>query len=91
MDFYDSNLTFLTISEDLDSIRKPVSNGEPNKVIRVNDIIGNSLKRIGTYKNLDNKQQVVALIDDVSRLVPFFLNFNEIFFRIYASTAENAT
>lgn len=31
----------------------------------INDIIGQSLKFVGAYKNLDNKKQVVALIDDV--------------------------
>lgn len=29
------------------------------------DVIGASLKYVGAYKNLDNKKQVVALIDDV--------------------------
>ena len=33
---------------------------------KVKDIIGRALPHIGTYKNLDNKQQKVALIDDVS-------------------------
>lgn len=32
---------------------------------KMNDVIGASLRYIGTYKNLDNKKQVVALIDDV--------------------------
>lgn len=32
----------------------------------VKDITGISLQYIGTYKKLDNKNQVVALIDDVS-------------------------
>lgn len=31
----------------------------------VQDIIGISLKHIGSYKQMDNKKQVVALIDDV--------------------------
>lgn len=35
-------------------------------VPKVRDIIGRALPHIGTYKNLDNKQQKVALIDDVS-------------------------
>lgn len=36
-----------------------------NKVPTVKDIIGASLKYVGTYNQLDNKKQVVALIDDV--------------------------
>lgn len=31
----------------------------------IKDVIGKSLSHIGTYKELNNKQQVVALIDDV--------------------------
>lgn len=37
-------------------------------VPKLNDIIGASLKYVGPYKKLDNKKQVVALIDDVSSL-----------------------
>lgn len=33
---------------------------------KIKDVIGQALPHIGTYKNLDNKQQKVALIDDVS-------------------------
>lgn len=39
---------------------------EDKKVKTVNEIIGRSLSKIGPYKQLDNKRQVVALIDDVS-------------------------
>lgn len=34
------------------------------QIPEVKDIIGEALPRIGTYKNLDNSKQVVALIDD---------------------------
>jgi len=37
---------------------------KPSKVAKVNDIIGLSLHQIGSYGELDNKQQVVAVIDD---------------------------
>lgn len=37
------------------------------QIPEVKDIIGEALPRIGTYKNLDNSKQVVALIDDVSK------------------------
>lgn len=33
---------------------------------KVQDMIGSALPRIGPYKKLNNTQQVVALIDDVS-------------------------
>lgn len=32
--------------------------------LKLSDVIGQSLKHIGTYKDLDQKKQVVALIDD---------------------------
>lgn len=35
-------------------------------VPKIQDMLGAALPRIGTYKNLDNTKQVVALIDDVS-------------------------
>lgn len=36
-----------------------------NPTPALKDVIGESLKYVGTYKKLDNKKQVVALIDDV--------------------------
>lgn len=36
------------------------------EVPKVQDVVGISLKYIGVYKRLDNKKQVVALINDVS-------------------------
>lgn len=49
------------------SISKPeIVNGHP-KVPLIKDVLGEALPRIGTYKNLDNTKQVVALIDDVSK------------------------
>jgi hypothetical protein len=41
--------------------------------LKIQDVIGASVSKIGAYKKLDNKKQVVALIDDVSGL--FFLKF----------------
>ena len=38
-------------------------------VPKVKDIIGKSIPHIGTYKKMDNKKQVVALIDDVSTIL----------------------
>lgn len=40
-----------------------IINGHVN-VPRIKDVMGEALPRIGTYKNLDNTKQVVALIDD---------------------------
>lgn len=34
--------------------------------VKVQELIGSALPRIGPYKKLDNTKQVVALIDDVS-------------------------
>lgn len=44
-----------------------------NKVPSINDVIGNSLQYVGTYKKLDNTKQVVALIDDVRIFLSFEL------------------
>ena len=41
---------------------------EPAKPVpAIKDVIGRALPMIGAYMRLDNKQQVVALIDDVSK------------------------
>ncbi|XP_026487156.2 dihydropyrimidine dehydrogenase [NADP(+)] [Vanessa tameamea] len=40
-----------------------IVNGNVN-VPRIQDVVGEALPRIGTYKHLDNTKQVVALIDD---------------------------
>lgn len=47
-------------------------------VIKVRDVIGEALPRIGAYKQLDNKKQVVALIDDV---IYFLIHFIYQFFQ----------
>ena len=39
---------------------------ETSKIPRIKDIIGVALDKIGTYNDLNNKEQVVALIDEVS-------------------------
>ncbi|XP_034830728.1 dihydropyrimidine dehydrogenase [NADP(+)] [Maniola hyperantus] len=44
-------------------LKKNVVNGSAT-VPRIKDILGEALPKIGTYKNLDNTKQVVALIDD---------------------------
>lgn len=43
----------------------------------VKDVIGRSLPMIGTYNQLNNRQQVVALIDEVWNIYIFIkINFN---------------
>jgi hypothetical protein len=34
-------------------------------VPKIKDVIGHALEKIGTYSDLDNKEHVVALIDEV--------------------------
>lgn len=45
----------------------------------IKDVIGKALDHIGTYKDLNNKEQVVALIDDVCfscfLIISMFVNF----------------
>lgn len=36
------------------------------EIPKIRDVIGKALPKIGAYNNLNNKEQVVALIDDVS-------------------------
>lgn len=38
------------------------------KPLSVENVIGRALPYIGAYKQLDNSKQVVALIDDVSKV-----------------------
>jgi hypothetical protein len=84
---------FKIFPEYLNSIKKTSEKDHKSKpAVKVNDIIGKALPKIGAYKKLDNKKQVVALIDDVGifLLKPKLklLIFN---CRIYASIVENAT
>jgi hypothetical protein len=41
------------------------NNNLPTILIPFKDLIGNALPRLGAYGDLDNKQQAVAVIDDV--------------------------
>jgi hypothetical protein len=52
-----------------ENLKPPLrSSYEPTKPVpSVKSVIGQALPMIGPYKRLDNKQQVVALIDDVSK------------------------
>lgn len=40
--------------------------GSNPRTLKLDDVIGRALDRVGPYKRLDNTEQVVALIDDVS-------------------------
>lgn len=54
-------------TDPLDAPLKPVRpvNEPVATTPALKDVIGKALPYIGTYKHLDNKKQVVALIDDV--------------------------
>lgn len=43
----------------------------PDEPLTVQSVIGRAIPRIGAYKQLDNKKQVVALIDDVTTNLNF--------------------
>jgi dihydropyrimidine dehydrogenase (NADP+) len=52
----------------MENVRPPLrSDSERGQVPAVKDVIGRALPKIGPYKRLDNGQQVVAVIDDVSK------------------------
>lgn len=50
--------------------KKKSSGGKPKPALYVNDVIGKALSRIGTFKELDTKQQKVALINPVMIMKP---------------------
>ncbi|XP_011181764.2 dihydropyrimidine dehydrogenase [NADP(+)] [Zeugodacus cucurbitae] len=43
--------------------KKKAGGGKPKPALEVNDVVGKALSRIGTFKELDTKQQKVALIN----------------------------
>jgi len=43
-------------------------NSPQREVPQIKDVIGRSLPHIGTYNQLSNKEQVVALIDEVTNI-----------------------
>lgn len=45
--------------------RQVIDNNANVEPLKIKDVIGRALPRIGAYKKLDNTKQVVALIDDV--------------------------
>lgn len=51
----------------LNDVEKIQRDDEPVQAATIEDIIGAGIRHIETYKSLDNKKQVVALINDVSR------------------------
>lgn len=63
-----------------ENLRPPLrSCYEPTKAVpAVKNVIGQALPMIGPYKGLDNKQQVVALIDDVSKLIWYAFRVNTV-------------
>lgn len=60
----------ININNELDvSVPCRTINKLPREIPSVNSVIGKSLPFIGPYKQLNNKDQVVALIDDVSKFI----------------------
>ena len=47
-------------------VKRVLNLAETSKIPRIKDIIGIALDKIGTYNDLNNKEQVVALIDEVT-------------------------
>jgi hypothetical protein len=45
---------------------RPLNVISSDKVIKLKDVIGRALDKIGQYNSLNNKEHVVALIDEVS-------------------------
>lgn len=56
--------TFFSFQEQLKAIKIDTTS-DIKPAVKVNEVIGSALPRIGAYKKLDNTKQVVALIDDV--------------------------
>lgn len=59
-----------------DEVSSSIKSSKSKPAPSVKDITGISLQYIGAYKKLDNKKQVVALIDDVSCFKLAFLFWN---------------
>lgn len=54
----------ITDEEQLLAHRQKLKSDNGNKIFSVTDVIGRALNKIGTYTDLNNKEQVVALIDE---------------------------
>ena len=53
-------------AEEVDPFVKRVLNiAETSKIPKIKEIVGLALDKIGTYNDLNNKEHVVALIDEV--------------------------
>lgn len=46
-------------------VKRVLNIAETSKIPKIKEIVGLALERIGTYNDLNNKEQVVALIDEV--------------------------
>lgn len=78
---------FADDDDDLVKVNGHCSNGV-GRVPTVQNVIGAAVSKVTPYKQLDNKKQVVALIDDVSgmeflfmvegNLIQFFLSFQDL-------------
>lgn len=81
------------LAEDYQPQPQRPPNAPKNPVPAIRAIIGAAVDRIGTYNDLDNKQQVVALIDEVYLLIYFWLKWSNalLFPRKCVSTVASAT
>ncbi len=62
--FYKSVENF---SFETEKSEKLVNKIESDKIHKIKDIIGLALDKIGPYQKLNNKEQVVAIIDEVNK------------------------
>lgn len=46
-------------------VKRVLNIAETSKIPKIKEIVGIALDKIGTYNDLNNKEQVVALIDEV--------------------------
>lgn len=60
------NFYFSLVVEQLKAVKQNGHVIESKPAVKVREVIGSALPRVGPYKKLDNTKQVVALIDDVS-------------------------
>lgn len=52
-------------------VQRVLNIAEKSKIPKIKEIVGLALDKIGTYNDLNNKEHVVALIDEVYNFVLF--------------------
>lgn len=69
--FYKEHNGVVPAPEDDPIVKRVLNIAETSKIPKIKEIIGIALDKIGTYNDLNNKEQVVALIDEVSDSILF--------------------